>query len=432
MLILSLDNALHIATDGILQTYYEDINTAPPAINISDPSSPYAAGWTTVSRCQSLLTSELPQNRSAGTLPCSLNNADGLVNLDSPELAYQTLTAGISQISANFSVASQAQGYMSDQVVTIKDSKTNISHSMLFNLLAGSENNYDDKFNSGIDYIANTTSMATHCEFATQACQFEALKPLANQNLSVPFNCSAIFHGDLNFAPLTGLERAPGWNTSFYELIDGIPKEIPVQAQSNPFYFNASAVIKSVSDPASLLRDLPEGAIVNLGKGRAAIAFSCSATIYDVTYSLVDGSIKFLHVAQSDPRKASIIQAPLQVGFGQYHLFLSAAAAVLSYDPLSMMNDAFSQTGMALALGVFVHDVNQMQRFRYDQLVTQVAKGPFWFLVISCALSALLILVAGITALMLRRSENVVVEQEKLMPIVLSAKKLRKPKWEEL
>lgn len=415
-----------------MQKYYEDNNTAPPAINFSDPSSPYAAGWTTIPRCQSLLTSELPQNRSAGTLPCSLYNADGLFNLDHPELVYQTLTAGISQISANFSVVSQVQGSVDDQVVTIKDPKTGISHSMLFNLNASYEYDDKDKLNFGIDYIANTTSMATQCDFATQACQFEALKPLSNQNLSVPFNCSAIFYGDLNFAPLTGLERAPGWNTSFYELIDRIPKEIPVQAQSNPFYFNASAVINSVSDPANFLRDLPEGAIANLGKGRAAIAFSCNATIYDVTYSLVDGFIKFLHVAPSDPRKASIIQAPLQVGFGQYHLFLSAAFAVLNYDPLSWMSDAFSQTGMALASGVFVHDVNQAQRFRYDQLVTQVAKGPFWFLVISCALTAMLILVAGITALMLRRSENVLVEQEKLMPIVLSAKKLRKPKWEDL
>ena len=111
---------------------------------------------------------------------------------------------------------------------------------------------------------------------------------------------------------------------------------------------------------------------------------------------------------------------------------LSAAVAMLSDDPLSRMNDAFSQTGMALASGAFVPDVNNVQRFRYDQSVTQVAKGFFWFLVISCALSALLILVAVITALMLRRSENVVVEQKKLMPIVLSAKKLRKPKWEDL
>lgn len=362
--------------------------------------------------------------------PCSLNTTDGF-NLDHPERVYLTLNDGISQISADPdspSVASQAQGSIGDQVVTIKDPKTNISHSMLFNLDAGDEYDYEDKLNVGIDYIAKTTSMATNCDFATQACQFEALKPLSNQNLSVPFNCSAIFHGDLNFAPSTGLERAPGWNTSFYELIDGIPKEIPVQAQSNPFYFNASAVIKSVSDPGNL----PEGVIANLGKGRAAMAFSCSATIYDVTYSLVNGSITFLEVAPSDPRKASIIQAPLQVGFGQYHLFLSAAVAVLSADPLSSMSDAFSQTGMALASGAFLPDVNIVQRFRYDQVITQVAKGPFWFLVISCALSALLILVAGITALMLRRSEKVVVEQEKLMPIVLSAKKLRKPKWEDL
>ena len=302
---------------------------------------------------------------------------------------------------------------------------------MLFHLDAGYEYDDDDDFNYGIDYTADTTSMATRCEFATQACQFEALKPLGNRNLSVPFNCSAIFHGDINFAPLTGLERAPGWNTSFYELVDGLPKEIPVQAQSNPFSFNVSTVIKSVSNLSDLLRNYPEGAIANLGKGRAALALSCSATIYDVTYSLYNGSFHFLNVVPSDPRKASIIQAPLQVGFGQYHLFLSAAVAVPSGDLLSSMSDAFSQTGMALASGAFMRKVNNAQRFRYDQPVTQVAKGPFWFFVISCALCALLTLAVGVTALVLRRSENVSIEQEKLMPIALLSKRSRKQEWED-
>ena len=87
----------------------------------------------------------------------------------------------ISQISADFSVTSQAQSSTNNQVVTNTDPKTNISHSMLFNLNAVYEYDDDDRLNFDIDYIANTTSMATHCDFATQACQFEALKPLANQ-----------------------------------------------------------------------------------------------------------------------------------------------------------------------------------------------------------------------------------------------------------
>lgn len=391
------------------------------------PRNQYAAGWTTGDKCEVLLTTTLPQNRSTGVLPCSLDDQYNLLNVYDSTDVYITLNTGISSISTDFSgsyVASEERNdRASDQIVTLSDPKSNISHSILFSLGAGYEYDSENKLNYGVDYIANTTSMATKCEFASKICQLGVIKPTTNQSLSVPFNCSAIFHGDLNLTPSTGLERAAGWNTSFYELVDGVPADIPIQAQSNPFYFYA-ATVNSI--PLSSNSNIyPEGALVDVGNGRTAFALSCQATIHDVTYSLVSGSIKLLRTEMSDPRKASIIQAPLQVGFGQYHLFQSASAAVLSNDLLSSMSKAFSQTGMALASGAFAYDVNYAQRFRYDQMITQVQKTPFWFLVISCLLYPILGFVAVISAFILRRSADINIVQRKLVHVT-SFKRSRK------
>ena len=211
--------------------------------------------------------------------------------------------------------------------------------------------------------------MVTQCEFPTQPCQLELNKA---SNLLLPFNCFPMFYGDLDYTPLTGLERVSGWNTSFYELVGGVPKNNPVQAQANPFYFKAAAAVDSVSISKGLPGSHPEGAVVDGGNGRAAFALSCKATVYDVSFSIVNGTIHQFNATPSDPRLATIVQAPLQFGFGQYHLYQPKAIAVLGNDLLGDMSKPFSQTGMALASGAFTYNVINAQRFRYDQQITQV------------------------------------------------------------
>ena len=99
---------------------------------------------------------------------------------------------------------------------------------------------------------------------------------------------------------------------------------------------------------------------MDVGQGFTAFALSCEATIYDVTFSIIDGSFgENFNTSISSPQKASIVQAPLQVGFGQYHLYQAASLAVLANGSVAeTMGKAFSQTGMALASGVFDLDYN--------------------------------------------------------------------------
>lgn len=133
-------------------------------------------------------------------------------------------------------------------------------------------------------------------------------------------------------------------------MVDGQPRNISVQSHLNPFHFNISTALTSISATILLEEGDPgtsqvmDGSIVDAGDGRVAFALSCTATIYDVTFALINGSIAGFNATVSNPRKASIIKAPLQVGFGRYSLYRSASLAVLSYEntAASLMGPAFS------------------------------------------------------------------------------------------
>ena len=248
---------------------------------------------------------------------------------------------------------------------------------------------------------------------------------------SIPFYCSAIFNGDLNQTPLNGLERASGWNMSFYEVVNGVPSTIPYQAQANPFFFYAAAAVDSAS--FSDIGLASTDGFVDGGQGRIAFAVSCNATIYDVQYSMIDGNIAEFKAVSSDPRKASIIQAPLQVGFGQYALFQAASSAASRVfisgnsdsgagglgPGLDYVAKAFSEIGMAAASGAFTYDKNIQQRYRGDITVTRIPFIPFWFLVVSCLLYSLSGIVMFAAAFILHKHQPIRKTQSQLVPKTL-------------
>ena len=267
------------------------------------------------------------------------------------------------------------------------------------------------------------------CAFATQDCQMTLKNASMASTRSIPFHCSAIFSGDLNQTPLNGLERASGWNMSFYEVVNGVPSTIPYQAQANPFFFYAAAAVDSASfsDIRPTSTDGFEAGIVDGGQGRIAFAVSCNATIYDVQYSMINGNIARFKAVSSDPRKANIIQAPLQVGFGQYALFQAASSAASrafisssgagSLEPLlDDVAKAFSEIGMAAASGAFTYDKNIQQRYRGDIEVTRVPFIPFWFLVVSCLLYSLSGIVMFAAAFVLHKHQPIRKKQLQLVP----------------
>lgn len=426
------DNWLHVTTQSVDITHYEDPTDYTENQKSDHGIGSYQAGFSTIDRCEDQLTAALPQNVSTAPLPCSLNETDGLTNVANPSFVYLTLGTGISQISSDFNglnfthledeeKRNTATPY---QVVTYSP-EGNVSHSLLFYPDAAVEYSVGFGTHYGIDYVANTTSMVTQCTFATQECGVHvATTDLSDgNNISIPFHCYDDFSGNLGQTPATGHERAQGWNMSFYQLVNGTPTNIPVQAQSNPFNFYVATAVNSI-DLSDFDSDsyLPEGnpgngSLVDAGQGFTAFALNCEATIYDVTFSIINGSFLDFNASISSPQKASIVQAPLQVGFGQYHLYQAASLAVLANNDsvAKTMGKAFSQTGMALASGVFDFDNNILQRFRWTLSVTKVPKAPFFYLVVVCLVYSVVGMVMTVLALHLRRSPEVKDQQAKLM-----------------
>lgn len=339
------------------------------------------------------------------------------------------LGTGISQLSSDFEKTDFASLYKNEDRNTAADFQIvtytigNISYSFYFYPDAAQEIDYSDSGlgpNYGIDYVANTTAMSTSCTFATDRCNIHSAPSSAN-NISIPYSCYRDFTGNLGRTPNTGHERAQGWNTSFYTLDPSsqTPTNIPLQAQSNPFHFYAAAAVNSISYP-DLQSNIPseeDQNFVNAGLGFTAFALDCEATIHDITFTLINGSFYNFSATPSSPAKASIIQAPLQVGFGQYRLYQAASLAVIATNDSvnDTMGKAFSQTGMALASGAFYRDYNTLQRFRWTVRITKVPKAPYFYLVVVCFVYAGFGMVMTGVAVALRRKPHVKELQARLV-----------------
>ena len=318
-----------------------------------------------------------------------------------------------------------------DQIITYFDQNSGVNHSILFNLASAEQYYFVDNdalTNYGLDYVATTTSMSTNCDYATTACRLANITDTSVPDHQLLYDCFPSFQGnleDLSYLSNTStpppIEVVRGWNTSFYQNLDnGTQAPISLQDPLNPFTF--SAVVDLNSFPFSSFYpydsiEVDAGDVVNAGSDHLAFALNCTATIYDVSFSLVNGSIYSFNATQSDPQKAAIIRAPLQAGFGANYLYQQATFSTISRGALpDLMANAFSQAGLAGSAGAFVYTPNTRQRIRYDQAVTSVNKAALIFQATVCMLYAAVGLVIMIIGLAARRSEKVRLYQVELFP----------------
>jgi hypothetical protein len=365
-------------------------------------------------------------------LPCSLSNSTSeLLNVADSADVYSLLQSGITPLTAEFNqyVHILTEQLDSDQgsfieIVSHFDNKTNRNHAFYYNPFTNVQYDGGNTKNGGYDYVANTISMTTDCAPITASCNFP--KPNDNgSDLSIPFNCSSMFSGDLNIPPPDGLEQFKGWQSSFYSMSNGLPKNISVASQLNPFTFNVSVAANSASIDQLGGVDVTDHTIVDVGSQRVAFALSCSATIWDVKYSLINGSIYQFNATPSIPQIASIVKAPLQVGFGRHSLFEAANLAIVLQSTASQIDDwnltrameaSFSQIGVALSWGAFNYTLNDEVRWRFDMTVTRVPKAPLFFLICTCLLYAVIATAIAIAALCLRRVKLHSDAQVELLP----------------
>jgi hypothetical protein len=354
--------------------------------------------------------------------PCSLNTLNHF-NLQHPAEAYLVLEAGISSTSDNFGNTNFTQALRSqssstssgDQVVTYLDPVSGQNHSMLFYLDAAAQFSFDGVANYGYDYNAPTHSMQTSCKPADHLCQLKFN--------STEYDCSPIFSGNFSQDSNDGLFRIPNWNTTFYAIntATGTPHEITTTDAQNPFTFNVTGQVDSVSDIVSNFNTSEtqlSPPLIITSPGNVAFALTCTGWVYNVNYSLINGSISNFEKSLASPALASIVRAPLQVGYGRYNLYQAAMLGVLSFvtnlvsdQPAEPINStiarSFSQVGIALSAGAFNYTVNNVQHERYDMVFTRVPKAPVWFLAVVCFVFALMSVVLFGLALYVRKQDGV-------------------------
>ncbi|KAJ4357176.1 uncharacterized protein N0V89_001751 [Didymosphaeria variabile] len=375
-------------------------------------------------------------NRSEGP-PCSLDATTHPWSVVDPPKTYRLLAAGFPNITGNFTSLDFSgleelyeEGKTEDRMVaTHYDSRTNALHAFFLDISSLQQFQDDedasrmklfktsDATNLGQDYTGTTTSVATTCISATQSC---GLHNNTKGTTSIRYNCSAIFSGSLESIPTNGIDKMSGWNTSFYRNDNGIPREISVASQFNPFTYNVTGLINSY-DLADLLDfhdpQGQDGSLVDAGNYDIAFALSCESTVYNVEYSMVSGNIYHFNATAASGQEAAVIKAPLQVGLGSYVLFQQASLGVLltNITVPEAMGLAFSQVGLAYAAAAYTAKPSRMMRYRMDVRLARIPKAPYILLIVLCFLYAGLVLVFTIAACMAKRRCKVAETQALLM-----------------
>ena len=360
-------------------------------------------------------------------VPCSLNQTDNITNVAYTADTYLLLDTGITQTTSNFNDLDfptlednvEKRSGSLDLVVKYADNATNIDHAFFF--YGGAAQEFSDPGGNqsfGIDFVAQTTSVSTNCSFVTPACNI--VSSSNSDDLSISYNCSNFFQGDLHQAPSQGLERVAGWSTSFYEDTNGTLHNISLQTPANPFRFFVATALDSISFEdvsANNPNATANGDVVDTNQGRIAYVLDCSATVYDVNYTLIAGNVTNFSASPSNATTAAIVRAPLQSSFGSTALFQKASIAVISTDPLlPQVELALSQVAVAGSFGAFGYGVNVAQRYRWIERLTAISKPALLFFIAVCLLYAALGLVLLVAAFVLRGRQDVRETQAVLLP----------------
>jgi hypothetical protein len=435
------DNMLHTHVSSFTGKLYRNVLIPSGASPLDDYT---LATFEPASFCRSDITESLNRVGTNGTIPCSLNSTGTSIwTLANNVQAFSTLGEGITGQSDGFILSrDDYQAYLNQidqgagtdiQIVTHLDPNTNLTHALLFNMTAATSfsnfangTDYTSSNDSvaywGVDFAASTFSMVTNCVSATQACNIHSNSNASAGDLAIPFRCSSLFAGDVWQSPSDGVEQFKGWHTWFYDNSTGVINDTFLSSQLNPFYFNATAALTSIDYSVLVDVDDPQvadGAVVNAGNGRVALALTCEATIYNVNFSLVDGYFSYFNATIADPRIASIIKAPLQYGFGRYAFYQQAQLGILLNDNITVaesMGLSFSQIGMALVSGAFDITYATQQRERWYAIITVVPGFELWFLVVVCLLYAAFGIGVAIAAFALRRDHDIALRQAGLVP----------------
>lgn len=255
----------------------------------------------------------------------------------------------------------------------------------------------DPRNSPAVDFRARTIGMSTHCEIITTECY--------NGSDSVWFQCPGGFQGDFTACAAnqswdaagpctTGIGFAADAHLSRMANLTRFDSDYPYNGnkitellQQNPIYFGTWALhFPNPGDNSNPLWRNRDPDIFNTNDTSFSVwLLNCSATIYDVNYTSVNGS---MHTFKAEPTTGdwgAFISAPFTwmldgTGLQQVRLALENAAYLASYTSQNGSNLAniwaneFSKSALALSSGVFVPLVNDLEQRR--ERIAGIARVP--------------------------------------------------------
>ena len=144
--------------------------------------------------------------------------------------------------------------------------------------------------------------------------------------------------------------------------------------------------------------------IVQVINGGDAFVLQCTATVYDVSYNFINGSVANLtEITLANVSLANIVNAPQQETQYALNQFTSGAIRAgfsnTSQELAGTMALVYSQTAVGFAAGVFSPRNNLEEQYRITFLVAKIPFRPFYLLVALNLLYATAGLITGIIAL---------------------------------
>jgi hypothetical protein len=291
-------------------------------------------------------------------LPCNLYVAEGSHIVNTVE-GYLTIGGNSSQ----------------NQLYTAYDS--GLSYIFLSSPQAALEN---------VDFVATTVAVNTQCRPIGSECKLRG-------ESGGFYNCSPAFEGAIissNADAIAANFRMQLFNDpALQNPLDGLV----MGNTTNPVYIALLAIVDQVNGPnsdvyipSSPVVSIDGSDIVEIYSNGLAFILLCNSTIYNATYSWMNGSFHtFIDLSILAPNTSltSVINIPQQAypDSGFPYFVAGATKSIFSNTTQQLAALVYSQTILGLVAGSFVGIANVAEETRQSIIASQVPYAPFYCLV---------------------------------------------------
>ncbi|EXJ81833.1 hypothetical protein A1O1_07898 [Capronia coronata CBS 617.96] len=285
-----------------------------------------------------------------------------------------------------------------------------------------------------VDFKAHTFATSTQCVPITHKCYKYSRDDNSNFEDAGIFNCTDEFHGSLysnilrdspekQVSPNIGVAFAQNPElTVVGDVVNGpSADDVALRAQytfpklytTNPLYFGAWAIGYPQADPVNTLaspfasddKGIAWAADLDPGNG-ATWQLNCSTTVYDVSYTWIDGAVHTFNKTKSTTDMAALLSAPFAyaANLSAIPLALSSVAQTASVLNTSVglanaFADEMSKTMLAYAIGAMEPKLNLLEQGRNSTLhVARVPIVPLYLLLATKAVFVVVVLVLAVGA----------------------------------